>query len=264
MNYLPHIPLLSTVFVGIGCYLLPFVIVLLWLLFDSKKIKMMLISALVMLSLLCMFFEEACCPSREYPWDCMMDCIFRGTLIPVLCLLGYMVYIVLCACLPGSRKTWKGIGFAVLGIMCLGFEYVNVSFPAMLLAGYLFRFVVRRKFPSRIPIVRKCHAVLAMGVVPGICIISVVCAIVFPPPEAFVCEKVKEEMDRDMAVWQYQADLVLLSCRFLEMERGRNSITVKYYCETNMGPAIYRAFCNGYGGYQRAQCTLLRRQSCRP
>ena len=59
MNYLPHIPLLSTVFVGIGCYLLPFVIVLLWLLFDSKKIKMMLISALVMLSLLCMFFEEA-------------------------------------------------------------------------------------------------------------------------------------------------------------------------------------------------------------
>ena len=39
--------------------------------------------------------------------------------------------------IPVYRKVWKGIGFFALGVMSLAFEYVNVSFPVMLLAGYL-------------------------------------------------------------------------------------------------------------------------------
>ena len=34
--------------------------------------------------------------------------------------------------------------------------------------------------------VRKCHGVLAVGVIPGICLIGVVSAILFPPPESFI------------------------------------------------------------------------------
>ena len=63
----------------------------------------------------------------------------------------------------------------------------------------------------------------------------------------------------DMALWNYQSNLVLLSSRFLNMERENGCITVKYYCETNMGPAVYKAFCNNYGGYVRAECSLLNR-----
>ena len=55
------------------------------------------------------------------------------------------------------------------------------------------------------------------------------------------------------------SNLVLLSSRFLNMERENGCITVKYYCETNMGPAVYKAFCNNYGGYVRAECFLLNR-----
>ncbi|WP_330935370.1 hypothetical protein V3C20_10230 [Akkermansia sp. RCC_12PD] len=43
--------------------------------------------------MICTFFEEACCPSREYPWDCMVECMFKGMLVPLLCLLGYTVYV---------------------------------------------------------------------------------------------------------------------------------------------------------------------------
>ena len=135
MNFFPHIPMLSTVFNSIGCYLLPFGVVLLWLLYESKKVKTILLAALVLLSMVCMFFHEAFAPSREYPWDCMVEHIFTGTLLPFLCLLGYLLYVFLCACIPVYRKVWKGIGFFVLGGMSLAFEYVNVSFPVMLLAG---------------------------------------------------------------------------------------------------------------------------------
>ena len=140
MNFFPHIPMLSTVFNSIGCYLLPFGVVLLWLLYESKKVKTILLAALVLLSMVCMFFHEAFAPSREYPWDCMVEHIFTGTLLPFLCLLGYLLYVFLCACIPVYRKVWKGIGFFVLGGMSLAFEYVNVFFPVALLAGYLFRF----------------------------------------------------------------------------------------------------------------------------
>lgn len=87
-------------------------------------------------------FHEAFAPSREYPWDCMVEHIFTGTLLPFLCLLGYLLYVFLCACIPVYRKVWKGIGFFVLGGMSLAFEYVNVFFPVALLAGYLFRFTI--------------------------------------------------------------------------------------------------------------------------
>ena len=96
---------------------------------------------------------------------------------------------------------------------------------------------------------------------PGICLISVVSAILFPPPESFICEKINEEMARDMALWNYQSNLVLLSSRFLNVERKKDCITVKYYCETNMGPAVYKAFCNNYGGYVKAECSLLNRHA---
>lgn len=76
-----------------GYYLFPFSIVLLWFLTDSRKTKYLLLVALVLLSMICMFLEEACCPSREYPWDCMVECIFKGILVPLLCLLGYTVYV---------------------------------------------------------------------------------------------------------------------------------------------------------------------------
>ncbi len=76
MNFFPHIPMLSTVFNSIGCYLLPFGVVLLWLLYESKKVKTILLAALVLLSMVCMFFHEAFAPSREYPWDCMVEHIF--------------------------------------------------------------------------------------------------------------------------------------------------------------------------------------------
>ena len=201
MNFFPHIPMLSTVFNSIGCYLLPFGVVLLWLLYESKKVKTILLAALVLLSMVCMFFHEAFAPSREYPWDCMVEHIFTGTLLPFLCLLGYLLYVFLCACIP----------------------------------------------------------VLAVGVIPGICLIGVVSAILFPPPESFICDRIHEEMERDMALWNYQSNLVLLSSRFLNMERENGCITVKYYCETNMGPAVYKAFCNNYGGYVRAECFLLNR-----
>ena len=111
MNILPHIPLLSTVFIGMGYYLFPFSIVLLWFLTDSRKTKYLLLVALVLLSMICMFLEEACCPSREYPWDCMVECIFKGILVPLLCLLGYTVYVFLCTCLPSGKNKWKGVGF---------------------------------------------------------------------------------------------------------------------------------------------------------
>ena len=253
--------MLSTVFSSIGCYLLPFGVVLLWLLYESRKVKAILLAGLVILSMVCMFFHEACAPSREYPWDCMVEHIFTGTLLPFLCLLGYILYVFLCACIPVYRKVWKGIGFFALGVMGLAFEYVNVSFPVMLLAGYLFRFFLFRKFRNHIPFVRKCHGVLAIGVVPGICLISVVSAILFPPPESFICEKINEEMARDMALWNYQSNLVLLSSRFLNVERKKDCITVKYYCETNMGPAVYKAFSNNYGGYVKAECSLLNRHA---
>ena len=68
-------------------------------------------------------------------------------------------------------------------------------------------------------------------------------------------------MAYDMALWNYQANLVLLSSRFLNVERGKDFITVKYYCETNMGPAVYKAFCNNYGGYVKAECSLLNKQA---
>lgn len=77
MNFFPHIPMLSTVFNSIGCYLLPFGVVLLWLLYESKKVKTILLAALVLLSMVCMFFHEAFAPSREYPWDCMVEHILR-------------------------------------------------------------------------------------------------------------------------------------------------------------------------------------------
>lgn len=96
------------------------------------------------MSMVCMFFHEAFAPSREYPWDCMVEHIFTGTLLPFLCLLGYLLYVFLCACIPVYRKVWKGIGFFVLGGMSLAFEYVNVFFPVALLAGYLFRFTIFR------------------------------------------------------------------------------------------------------------------------
>ena len=165
----------------------------------------------------------------------------------------------LCACIPVYRKVWKGIGFFVLGGMSLAFEYVNVFFPVALLAGYLFRFTIFRKFRNHLPLIRKCHGVFAVGVIPGICLIGVVSAILFPPPESFICDRIHEEMERDMALWNYQSNLVLLSSRFLNMERENGFITVKYYCETNMGPALYKAFCNNYGGYVRAECSLLNR-----
>lgn len=259
MNFFPHIPMLSTVFSSIGCYLLPFGVVLLWILYESRKVKAILLAGLVFLSMVCMFFHEACAPSREYPWDCMVEDMFRGTLLPFLCLLGYILYIILCACIPVYRKVWKGIGFIALGGMSLAFGYVNVSFPVMLLTGYWFRFIIHRKLRNRIPFIRKCHGVLAVGAVPGICLIAVVSAILFPPPESFICERIKEEMARDMALWNYQSNLVLLSSRFLKVERENDCITVKYYCETNMGPAVYKAFCNNYGGYVRAECFLLNR-----
>ena len=72
----PHIPMLSTVFNSIGCYLLPFGAVLLWLLYESRKSKAFLLVGLVLLSMVCMFFQEACSPSREYPWDRMMASAF--------------------------------------------------------------------------------------------------------------------------------------------------------------------------------------------
>lgn len=145
--------------------------------------------------------------------------------------------------------------------MSLAFEYVNVFFPVALLAGYLFRFTIFRKFRNHLPLIRKCHRGLAVGVIPGICMISIVSAILFPPPESFICERINEEMARDMALWNYQSNLVLLSSHFLNIERENGCITVKYYCETNMGPAVYKAFCNNYGGYVRAECFLLNRQS---
>lgn len=253
--------MLSTVFSSIGCYLLPFGVVLLWILYESRKVKAVLLAGLVLLSIMCMFFHEACSPSREYPWDCMVEHMFTAALLPFLCLLGYIVYVFLCACIPVYRKMWKNIGFIVLGGMSLAFEYVNVSFPLMLLAGYWFRFIIRRKFPNHIPLIRKCHGILAIGVIPGICLVGIICAILFPPPESFICEKVQEEMARDMALWNYQGNLVLLSCRFMKVEREKDCITVKYYCETNMGPAVYRAFCNNYGGYVKADCSLLGKQA---
>lgn len=259
MSFFPHIPLLSTVFNNIGCYLLPFGVVLLWLLYESRKVKAVLLAALVILSIVCMFFDVACCPSREYPWDCMVEHMFSGVLVPFFCLLGYVLYVFLCICIPAYRKVWKWTGFIALGGMSLAFEYVNVSFPVMLLAGYLFRYVVRRKFRSRTPVIRKWLSVLAFAVVPGICVAGIVYAMLFPPPESFICEKVKKEMDRDMVFWNYQENLVLLSSRFLNMERGEDGIIVKYYCETNMGPAVYKAFCNHYGGYVKAECSLLRK-----
>lgn len=155
MNFFPRIPMLSTVFSSIGCYLLPFGVVLLWLLYESRKVKVVLLAALVLLSIMCMFFHEACSPSREYPWDCMVEHMFTAALLPFLCLLGYIVYVFLCACIPVYRKMWKNIGFIVLGGMSLAFEYVNVSFPVMLLAGYWFRFIIRRKFPNHIPLIRN-------------------------------------------------------------------------------------------------------------
>ena len=50
MNFFPHIPMLSTVFNSIGCYLLPFGVILLWLLYESKKVKTILLAVLVLLS----------------------------------------------------------------------------------------------------------------------------------------------------------------------------------------------------------------------
>lgn len=261
MNFFPHIPMLATVFNSIGCYLLPFGIVLLWLLCKSRKAKVVLLAGLVLLSMVCMFFHEACAPSRDYPWDCMIEHVFTGTLLPFLCLLGYILYVFLCTCIPVYRKVWKGIGFLVLGGMSLASEYVNVFFPVMLLAGCLFRLIIFRQFQSHISFVRKCHGVLAIGVVPGICLLSIVSAVLFPPPESFICGKIEEEMAHDMALWNYQSNLVLLSSRFLNLERNNDGITVKYYCETNMGPAVYRAFCNNYGGYLKAECSLLNREA---
>ena len=55
---------------------------MLWLLYESKKVKTILLAALVLLSMVCMFFHEAFAPSREYPWDCMVEHIFTGTLLP--------------------------------------------------------------------------------------------------------------------------------------------------------------------------------------
>lgn len=260
MHFFPHIPMLSNVFSSIGCYLLPFGVVLLWLLYESRKLKAILLAGLVLLSIVCMFLHEACCPSREYPWDCMVEHMFTGVLLPFLCLLGYILYVILCVCIPVYRKVWKGIGFIALGGMSLAFEFVNVSFPVMLLAGYLVRFTIRRQLPRHVHLARKCHGALALGVVPGICLIAIVGAILFPPPESFICETIKEEMEHDMALWNYQANLVLLSSRFLNVERGKDFITVKYYCETNMGPAVYKAFCNNYGGYVKAECFLLNKQ----
>ena len=57
--------MLSTVFNSIGCYLLPFGVILLWLLYESKKVKTTLLAALVLLSMVCMFFHEAFAPSRD-------------------------------------------------------------------------------------------------------------------------------------------------------------------------------------------------------
>ena len=28
-----------------------------------------------------------------------------------------------------------------------------------------------------------------------------------------------------------------------------------------MGPAVYKAFCNNYGGYVKAECSLLNKQN---
>lgn len=118
---------------------------------------------LVLLSMICTFFEEACCPSREYPWGLHGRVLVQGMLVPLLCLLGYTVYVFLCTCLPSGKSKWKGVGFIALGVMSLAFEYVNASFSIMLLTGYFILFIIRRKFQSHVPFLRKCNAVLALA-----------------------------------------------------------------------------------------------------
>ena len=110
---------------------------MLWLLYESKKVKTILLAALVLLSMVCMFFHEAFAPSREYPWDCMVEHIFTGTLLPFLCLLGYLLYVFLCACIPVYRKVWKGIGFFVLGGMSLEGVFVVWNILIFLYFGIL-------------------------------------------------------------------------------------------------------------------------------
>lgn len=83
---------------------------MLWLLYESKKVKTILLAALVLLSMVCMFFHEAFAPSREYPWDCMVEHIFTGTLLPFLCLLGISsVRVSLClhSCLPEGVEGYR-------------------------------------------------------------------------------------------------------------------------------------------------------------
>lgn len=84
---------------------------MLWLLYESKKVKTILLAVLVLLSMVCMFFHEAFAPSREYPWDCMVEHIFTGTLLPFLCLLGYLLYVFLCACIPCLPEGVEGHRF---------------------------------------------------------------------------------------------------------------------------------------------------------
>lgn len=256
---LPHIPLLSLVFYGIGFYLLPLSMVLLWFLTRSRKARVVLLTGLIAMSVAVAFLEEACHLNRPYPWDCMMERIYAVTLLPLVCLLGYVAYVYFCTCLPERRAIWKMIGFAVLGVMLVSFEYLNVTLPVLLLAGYASRRVVVRKYRRRLPVIRKWHALLATLVLPVLCLAAIVCAVAVPPPKWLVRIGVRQALEQDMNRWRIQKKLVLKSFKFQHVERMKDGLIVHLSCETNMGPAMYRAFCNNYGGYVRAECTLLNR-----
>lgn len=115
-----------------------------------KKVKTILLAALVLLSMVCMFFMKPSLPAGNIRGTAWWSIFLRERFC-----LSFACWDIFCTCFFVPAFLFTGrcgrASVFVLGGMSLAFEYVNVFFPVALLAGYLFRFTIFRKFRNHLP-----------------------------------------------------------------------------------------------------------------
>ncbi len=254
---IPHIPLLSTVCDGVGYFLLPLSAAVLWMIYEKRRTRMFILTALLILTVLFMCGAECCCLRRQYPWDHLTEHAMKGALVPLICLLGYPAYWAFCACLPEPELLLKNLGLSSLCAIGLAAGYVYLAFPLSLLGFYMARPLVREKFPSQYEVFKRRSARYVTGMTVTLSVLALMWSVYTPPLRCAVCAEVEREMLYDMAQWCRFREVSMHTRRFLGMWPEGDGYVVKYYCETDQGPMIYKAFCNAYGGYQMAECAML-------
>ncbi len=257
LTNIPHIPLLSTVCDGVGYFLLPCSAAILWMMHERHCTRMLILVALLILTVLFMCGAECCCLSRQYRWDHLTEHAIKGALAPMICLLGYPAYLAFCACLPEPDLSLKNLGLSSLCAMGLAAGYVYVTFPLALLGCYAARPLLRKKWPRLYVMFRQRNARYVTGMTAVLCVLSLVWSFISPPLCCAVRAEVEREMLYDMAQWCRLREVSMHTRRFMGMWQEGDGYVVKYYCETDRGPMIYKAICNAHGGYHMAECAML-------